>query len=89
VLRDRVEVRCDRWAPGNRVAEPTDLTTRELSGVDWICALPEGTQFLLGRVAIQHVPRSGEFLLLGEGRGASTDETVSQAERTVVTRRTE
>jgi hypothetical protein len=86
VARD-VVLRCERWTPDMRVEGSNEVADPALPGVDWICALPAGTNFLLGRVALQNVPREGEFILLGENHTARVDESVSQSARTIVTRR--
>lgn len=81
-----IVLRCERWAPGRSAPEPTDATDRTLPGVEWVCALPPDRAFPLGLVTLQHVPREGEHLLLGEAHVAHAEEDMSQGGRTVVTR---
>ncbi len=81
-----IVLRCERWRPGTSAPRSTDATDATLPGVEWTCALPKDQSFLLGRVAVQHVPREGEFLLLGESHAVETEEQVNQSARSVVTR---
>ncbi|MFS8071526.1 MAG: hypothetical protein ACMG6S_34585, partial [Byssovorax sp.] len=79
-----IVLRCERWRPGTSASRSTDATDPTLPGVEWTCALPRDPLFLLGRVALQHVPREGEFLLLGESHAVETEERVEQSARSVV-----
>jgi hypothetical protein len=81
-----IVLRCERWRPGTSAAGSTGAKDPTLPGVEWTCALPRDQLFLLGRVALQHVPREGEFLLLGESHAVETEEQVNQGARSVVTR---
>lgn len=81
-----IVLRCERWRPETPAPRLTDATDATLPGVEWTCALPRDQIFLLGRVALQHVPREGEFLLLGESHAVETEEQVNQSARSVVTR---
>jgi len=79
-----VELVCERWGAGAR-AEQSDAVDPALPGVEWVCALPGDRTFALGLVVMQHVPREGAFLLLGETRATLVREDVSQSTRRVET----
>jgi hypothetical protein len=81
-----IVLRCERWSGGNTATAPTSATNPALPGVEWVCQMPPERLFMLGRVALQHVPREGEFLLLGETHVLHVVEEEMEGHRTVETR---